>query len=359
MATPSAEPQVVSNAVVFARQSPQLAALKAEPATPSRGTLLRLNGRLIWDELATVRVFAPWAGRVVRIQADSGTRVEAGDELALLASPDYGQAQADALRATSDLAQSVKTLARLKDLEAHGAAARKDLEAAEADHDRAEAELQRASARLALYGGKAQAVDQMVALRSPVAGYVVERNLNPGQEVRTDQMLANVDRVAAPLFVISDPERLWVQIDATEYDLPHLKTGQVIRIRSQVYPDEVFEGKLEVVQDALDPVSHMVRVRGSVPNASRRLKSEMYVTVEIQTEAPAGVDVAASAVFLRDERHYVYMEVEPGRYLRREVQVGPERNGRILILNPLGEGVRVVQEGALLLEGIYQNGKSS
>ena len=97
-----------------------------------------------------------------------------------------------------------------------GVVARRDLELAEAEAARAQAEAARAQARTSLYGS-ALAVNQQLGLRSDIAGTVVERNINPGQELRPEHN-------GAALFIVSDPTRLWVQIDAQEADLRDLLT---------------------------------------------------------------------------------------------------------------------------------------
>src|SRR2546422_119484 len=156
---------------------------------------------------------------VVKVTADAGQPVQPGDVLATIASPDFGQAQADARRAVTDLAFAQQTLARLADLLYHGVVAQKDVEAAQADVARARGEQQRAEARLALYGGDSTSVNQVFPLKTPLGGVVVERNLSPGQEVRPDQMLANAPSLFAPLFVVSDPAQLWVELDLAERDV--------------------------------------------------------------------------------------------------------------------------------------------
>jgi cobalt-zinc-cadmium efflux system membrane fusion protein len=76
----------------------------------------------------TVRIFTPFAGRVRKITADIGQTVEKNAALAEVESPDFGQAQADARKAESDLKLAERSLSREQELLAHGAAAQKDLE---------------------------------------------------------------------------------------------------------------------------------------------------------------------------------------------------------------------------------------
>ena len=117
---------------------------------------------------------------------------------AVLAAPELGTAQSEARKAEQDYALARKNLARIEELHGAGVAPAKDLQVAQAEVARTEAERSRTLARLKLYGKdvntEEKQVDQQLALRSPIAGVVVERNLNPGQELRPDQP-------GAPLFI--------------------------------------------------------------------------------------------------------------------------------------------------------------
>ena len=95
---------------------PQLALLKAVEVRPSTAVAIELPARLIWNESRTQRLYAPLAGRATSIRADVGQTVKAGSVLAALASPDLGQAQADAARARVDVQLASKTLKRQKEL---------------------------------------------------------------------------------------------------------------------------------------------------------------------------------------------------------------------------------------------------
>ncbi len=73
-----------------------------------QGSTLRLPGRLIWNEDRTVRVFPPLGGRVLKLIAGPGATVKAGDPLALLSSPDFGQANAEWRKAGADASLAAK-----------------------------------------------------------------------------------------------------------------------------------------------------------------------------------------------------------------------------------------------------------
>ena len=340
--------------VILPEGSPQLASLSATAAAPAVPQPVRLNGRMVWNEDVTVRIFSPFAGRVVNVAIDAGQPVRPGDVLATIASPDFGQAQADARRAATDLALAERTLARLADLLRHGVVAQKDVEAAQADVARGRAEQQRAEARLALYDVDSTSVNQVFPLKTPLGGVVVERNLGPGQEVRPDQMLANAPSLFAPLFVVSDPTQLWVALDLPERDVSVVKPGAGLAVRASAWPDRVFRGRVVLVSSEVDPSTRTVKVRGTVANPQRLLKAEMLVTVDASGAKPQGPVVPAAAVLLQGDAHVVFVEESPGRYRRAEVRVGTERDGVVPVEAGLQPGERVVTAGSLLLEQLFQ-----
>ncbi|MHB8521957.1 MAG: efflux RND transporter periplasmic adaptor subunit [Limisphaerales bacterium] len=352
-------PTVREGRIVFPANAPQLAYLATEPAESRKEAMLHFNGRLVWDDDETVRVFSPFGGRVSKLVTEVGQGVSPGDPLAIIESPDFGQAQADARQAGSAWVLAERTLNRVRDLFEHGAAPKKDLDSAEADFARAQAERQRAFARLAIYGGNTNLIDQLFQLKSPLRGVVVERNVNPGQEVRPDQMLANAPQLFAPLFVVTDPAHLWVWVDVSEHDLRLLRTGQSLSVRSRAYPERAFEGRLEVITDTLDPVTRTVKVRGSVDNRSRLLKAEMYVTVDVREAGQPGIEVPSKAVFFKGEKHFLFLEEQPGEFTRREIRIGVEHDGRIEVPNGVALGQRVVTDGCLLLEELLESAEGS
>jgi cobalt-zinc-cadmium efflux system membrane fusion protein len=352
-------PRVDGDKIILPQGSPQMAALAIARVEPCQGPEIHLNGRLVWDDDVTVRVFTPFAGRVTRILADVGQTVKQDDILAMISSPDFGQAQADARRADSDFRLAERTLQRARELYEHGAAPKKDLEAAEADFARAQSERTRTAQRLVLYGGSADAIDQACPLKSALDGVVVEKNINPGQEVRPDQMLANAPQFFSPLFVVTDPTRLWVLLDVPEKDLSRIRPGEPIAIHTHAFPERVFQGRFEVLTDYLDPSSRTVKLRAAVDNPERLLKAEMFVAVDVQGQHPAGSDVSAKAVFLNGEKHYVFVEEAFGQFSRREIKAGLEHDGKVLVLDGVQPGQRVVTDGCLLLEQLYQSGERS
>jgi cobalt-zinc-cadmium efflux system membrane fusion protein len=333
---------------------PQLPLLSSQAAQAAQDLVFELPARLVWNEDRTQRITSAFAARISHIHADVGKAVNAGSALATMSSPEFGAAQADAARARADAAVAQKNLDRQQDLFNAGIVARKELEQAQADAQRTQAEVDRAQARVAMYGG-GQRVDQLIELRTQMTGVVVERNLNPGQEVRPE--------AAAPgtsaLFVVTDPRELWLLIDAKAEDLPHLPLGQSLPLRVPGVSDGHFMATVVGSNDAIDPVSRVVKVKAKVANPQRLLKAEMIGSVQVQRKLGAGVVVPASAVFLRGTQHVVYVQNQPGVYQSREVVLGHADNKTSHITQGLTPGEMVVTQNVLLLEREFNMAQSA
>jgi len=329
----------------FAPNHPQLALIGLVSATPAQAITVDLPARMVWNEEHTQRIYPAFAGRVSVIQADVGQAVNAGSVLAQLASPDFGMAQADTAKARADARLSGSALQRQRELFDAGIVARKDLDQAEADAARSQAEVQRADARTRMYGGhEAGSVNQALAISASIKGVVVERNLNPGQEVRPDQSGAGVP----PLFVVTDPTTLWVQIDARESEVALLKIGTSFELIIPSLPGEKFEGRVTAASDFIDTGTRTIKVRGVIANPKRLLKAEMLGSARIQRQL-TGVVVPSQAVALNGMQHSVLIQVQPGIFENRVVQLSYQGPKNAVISSGLEVGDKVVSDNMLLL----------
>ena len=330
---------------------PQLSLLSTQAAQPATDLVVDLPARLVWNENRTQRIYPAFSGRVSRILTDVGQSVAAGTPLAELASPEFGAAQADTARAQADVQWTLQQLQRQQSLFDAGIVARKDLEQAQADAARAQAELARAQARTRLYGSQA-GVNQQLSLTSSLNGLVVERNLNPGQELRPDPS-------GPALFVVSDPSSLWVLIDAQEKHLPDLKPGTTLELVVPAWPDQRFDARLQAVSDFIDPNTRTIKVRAEVANPRRLLKSEMLGTVRLHQRNSSGVVVPASAVQLLGSQHLVFVQREPGVFEPRQITVASEGIAEVLVSEGLSAGELVVQQNSLMLAREFKSAREA
>lgn len=336
---------IEGNVIVFPKDSAQLATLRSVTIGPERESRVRINGRTAWNETRTSRINSPLAGRVTSLLAMPGGAVRRGQTLAVISSPEFGQAQADARRAETELVFAERNVARSRELHQAGVIPTKDLQAAENDQARARTERERTTAKERLYGGgSGSGIDQQYKLVSSIDGVVVQRQVTLGQEVRPDQASEQ------PLFVVSDPTRLWVLLDVPEILTREVQIGEEVRIVVPALPGEIFSAKVEYIADFIDPQTRTVRARAALDNRDRRLKAEMYITGDVEIPPLAALKVPSTAVYLLADTYYAFVEESPGRYVRRTLKAEEGTLGSMRVTSGLKNGESVVADGALLLQ---------
>jgi membrane fusion protein, heavy metal efflux system len=330
-----------SDTLHYAPGAEQLSYLDIAPAEALAAPALdALPGKLAFDEDHTVRVASPVLGRVSELVAKPGGAVEAGDVLAWLDSPDFAQARADARKAQADFALKRKALERTQSLTELGVLARKDLEAAQDDLAQTQAELERADS--VLKNLDPSGTNPRYALRAPIAGIVVDRTLNPGMQVRPD--------AAAPLFVITDPSRLWVSFELAEHDLGKVHLGQAVRVDVDGFAPRSFEGRISLIGAALDPATRRIGVRAALADADAVLKPELFARVSpLADDAGKQVAVPNSALVSIGLHHYAFIEESPGVLKRRQLELGVVGEQHAFVRSGIQPGERVVTRGAVLL----------
>ena len=257
-------------------------------------------------------------------------------------SPDFGQASSDLIKAESDQTLKRQAFERAKTLFEGEVIAKKDFESAEADLKQAEAEHQRALNRLKNYG---VSKNNNFVLSTKVSGIVMERQVNPGSEVGPNN--------TSPLFVVSDPKQLWVQIEIPEKDLDKIHLKQHLKIEANAYPNESFTATVILISKVLNPDTRRVIVRCTIDNKDEKLKPEMYVYATPLDDQVSLPHVPNDAVITEGVKNFIFIEKSPGEIEKRLVKVAYQGHKDTYLSEGIQEGERVVITGTLLLNSEF------
>ncbi len=313
------------------------------------GKAIVASARVAFDENRIAHVFSPVTGKVTQIIAQLGDVVKAGQTIAIITSPDMGNAVSDVDKAKPAVIQTEKELKRQQELYAAHAGPLRDLEAAQANYDQAVAELQRATEKLKLLMTKFHStkVTQTFPLSSPIDGEIVARQINPGAEVQGQYSGGTTQE----LYTIGRQDALWVLADVYEQDLGRVKVGTPVDVTTVAYPDHVFHGKVDWISSALDPVMRTATVRCTLENPDGTLKSQMYATVKIQTEGRKTLAIPRDAVLhFGDKQMVIAVAPNADKYEKRPVIVDEDQVGDwVPVMHGLEPGDKIVTKGALLL----------
>jgi membrane fusion protein, heavy metal efflux system len=319
------------------------------------GDEVTTSGKIAFDDLRVGHVFSPVFGRVKRILADPGQRVKREASLAVIDSPDVGNAFADLGKAQADLTAADHEVARQHELFDAHASSQKDFETAQDNDGKAKAEMNRARQKARLFrAGVADAASQEFTLRAPIDGEVIARNINPGAEVQGQYS----GGTPVELFTIGELDRVWVLADVFEMDLARVRKDAPVVVKAVAYPDQIFHGKVDWISDLLDPVTRTARVRCSIDNPARALKPEMYATVTIGVSGEAVLAVPRSAVLRIADQTVVFVEAGKTadgrqRFVRRVVALDEDEGSNYVpVVRGVAANERLVTSGGILLSGM-------
>src|SRR6185369_415556 len=267
---------------------------------------IKATGKVLVTEDRVANIGPVHEGRIVNLYAGQGAFVRKGQRLAEFESADIDEAEADYLKALSDLGNAERTSAaevkfqqatydRTKLLVEREITPAKNLQQAEHDLDLAKANqtssiesakvaVSNARRHLSILGLTDPAIDALskstnvgrsvFPLNSPISGTVVERNGTIGATVGSD---ANV-------FKIIDLSRVWIDANVFEKDLERVRRGQEVRVSVPAFPGVSFSGRVILISTVVEPETRTVKVRTEVPNSDGRLKPDMFANVQIITD---------------------------------------------------------------------------
>ncbi len=351
---------------------PQRVELTAEQMTNAGIAVAVIEERPLGDELeATAEIEAApnrfaqvgtrVAGRVLSVAVAEGDKVAAGQPLAVVDSPELGQATGDYLAAvtTADVAREIAD--RERALFDRKISSEREWRQAEAEAVRTRAAKEAAENRLHALGLSDADLEKLqverhfsseVSVRSPLAGIVSSRT-------------AAIGRIVQPgdgLFEVVDLAEVAIAIDVYEESLTRVRPGQQVEVRTVSTGRELFRGHVTSVGAVVERQSRTVKVRVLLPNPARILRPGMFATVRVLdtgSSAPAERVVVAPATAVQQDGSatIVFVRVGPRTFERRDVELGPAQGDLTVVRRGLSSGDVVVTAGSFILKAELRKGE--
>ena len=312
-----------------------------------------------------VNVFSRVDGYIAKIYVDKGDLVKASQLLVEIDHTDYihalNQAKANLLSAKAKVVQqdaavrnAALTLDRMQALIKDQFVSQQDLDTALVNRDAAvalqdslRAQVQQMTVALA----QAETNLAYSYIRAPFAGYIAERNLDPGAYV--SGTTASTSTVSRGILSVHDVETVRTLIEVVEKDVPLVQIGQRADVRAEAYPNEVFEGRVTRIGQALNRATRTMTVEVDLPNKDHRLKGGMFARVEVLVgKHSQAIQIPLDAVSRLEESQYVYV-VKEGKAHQVPVELGARDGNRIEVVKGLAGDEHLIVSGKdLVSEGI-------
>ncbi|MGD8823848.1 MAG: efflux RND transporter periplasmic adaptor subunit [Myxococcales bacterium] len=290
------------------------------------GSLVAVQGVTISSEVS---------GAVKAIAFESGEMVKKGELLVRL-DTSTEQAQLASAEATARLARL--DLARMKTLREAGAGSEADLDAAKA---------RAAESAAAVENWKA--IIAKKTIRAPFSGQVGIRQIDLGQVLQP----------GTPIVSLQSSDPIYVEFSLPQQALSRVQSGNPVTVHTDAFPDESWEGKVDVVDARVDIDTRNFTVRAIVDNPSRALRPGMFVDVTVlRPETRTLLAIPASAVIFAPYGDSVYLTKEKttdsGKTQKIAEQVfvrlGERRGDLVAVTSGLKAGDEVVSTGAFKLQ---------
>jgi len=305
---------------------------------------------------ATAQITALVRGRVIDVYADYGEQVKAGQTLALLYSGDLGMAQSAYLSSGAKLYVATKAFERAKVLLKEKVIGLAELQRRQGQMLSMQAERREAQNRLLLLGMTDEQIRELdrdhtirshVPITAPFDSRVIQRNITKGEVVE----------VTHKLFTVADLSEVWVLANVPEKDIPFIRSsertdgGQMVEVRLNAYPDEVFHGRVTYVGDVLDVATRTMNLRVEIPNPDRKLKPEMYATVRVYSPLERDVLTVPETAVQRDrQKQFVFVQRDAETFEARDIKLGVSNGERVTVLDGLSQGEQIVTNGGFILK---------
>ncbi len=179
---------------------------------------------------------------------------------------------------------------------------------------------------------------------SPVSGVILEKKVYEGGYLR-EGMTA---------YRIADISTVWVIAEIPFKLARYIKRGTTSIITPEDNPENVLEGRVDYIFPEADPTARTLKVRVKMKNKGIDLKPEALVEVRFNVPIGKVLSVPETAVVDTGKRKLVFVEMEPGMYMPKQIKLGRKAEGFYEVKHGLKEGDRVVVKGTFLLDSEAQ-----
>ena len=293
-------------------------------------------GAIAYDETTESTISAYVDGRIVDLFVGfTGARVEKGEPLAVLYSPDLYADQVGLLNAKKLMQQSRSSDERIN-----------------ASNRRLYESARRRLMEFGLPATQVDAIEQRgepdsrIRIVASGSGTCVEKLVKKGDYIKTGM----------PIMKLADLSNVWLMLEMFPEDIGSLMIGQsvTVTIRSQV--GQKFEGKISFIDPMVNRETNTVKVRVEIPNEAGLIKIGDFGKAIIQTnhaDAQALVVVPREAVLINGSDSIAYVETEPGRFEFRKVAIAEILGDKISLSSGIKPGEQVVASGVFMLDSTF------
>lgn len=337
----------VSERKALARETEQLAvptvAVIHPTSEPSREEMMLPAQLQAYTQSA---IYARTSGYLIRWTRDIGSRVNKGDLLADIDTPEVDQELAQAKASRQQIAAQLQLA---KSSAERWTNLRKSDSVSQQEADQQTSAYTQAQANLAAADANVRRLEQLESFKhiyAPFSGVVTRRNVDTGALIN-----AGSAGQGQGLFEIAQVDPLRVYVSVPQSDAPNIRRGMEAYIQLHEFPGQKFTGKVVRTADAIDPATRTLLTEIDVPNKDGRLLPGSYgqvsFAVPIQSER---ITVPVNTLLFRAEGPRVAAVGADNKVHLKPVTIGRDLGNKLEILSGVDTGDQLVVNPADSLE---------
>ncbi|AFK05545.1 efflux transporter, RND family, MFP subunit (plasmid) [Emticicia oligotrophica DSM 17448] len=300
---------------------------------------LNFYGKITADANKMIEVFPVVGGNVTKVYVELGDYVQKGQLLATIRSTEVAGFEKELDDSKNDLIVAKNNLKVAQELFEGKLNTERDVIEAKSQLDKAQSQLLRIQETYKIYNIKAGAIYEV---RSPLSGFVVQKNINQDMLLRSDK--------SDNIFDIAEIDDVWAMANVNESDISQVKLGINAEVRTLSYNDKVFYGIVDKIYNIIDPETKAMKVRVKLTNKDYLLKPEMRATIKLSyNESAQMLAVPSASVIFDKSKSFVMIFKDRNNIETRQVEVFRQVGDTTYILSGLKEGEVVMTANQLLV----------
>ncbi|MCX8021317.1 MAG: efflux RND transporter periplasmic adaptor subunit [Syntrophorhabdaceae bacterium] len=303
-------------------------------------TYIEATGSIQPDIEGASKILPHLAGIVNRVYVKVGDRVEKGQLLIAITSPDVTDTYSGYLSTLTQLKQAERIYNLNRQLFEIGAITKNELLNSESNLIQLKAIAEGQRKKLHIYGlsvedefiEKGQHRIDTVFIKSPMSGYIADIQTHVGDRVD----------VSTPLMTIADPGNIIVVANIYDTDIQRVRKGSKVTFYTDTFPDIPFQGVVTYVSDVSDIDLKTVKTFIKILDRKHLFKQNMFLQLKIEGEKKVYPVVPQSAVIYKEGRFYVYVVSREGRHEMKEIKPVKEMPGKLMAVQGISDGEEIV-----------------
>ncbi len=306
----------------------------AKPKAGDAGQNLALPGTL--QGFVQSPIAARANGYLRRWYKDIGSRVEKGELLAEIETPEIDQQLSQAVAARQQAAASLdlarSTVERWESLRKKDAVSQQDLEERRSGSVQAAANLAAADANVE----RLKQLESFKRIVAPFAGLITRRNVDVGDLIDAGSSGGR----ALFLLAQTDPLRVYVNVPQSYSQM--IKPGQKVVVTQGEIRNRTFEGEVARTSGSIDTATRTMQIEVALPNKDGVLLPGAYVQVNFPLAASKSLLIPTTALLIRGEGIRVAAVDAKGRVHLRPIRIGRNYGESIEVLDGVNGDERLV-----------------